>query len=133
MGIVTDAYLTPRPHCAATTLAGAPCRGYPVAGGDRCYQHSTDPEVVAARSESRARGGRSRATTRHPEADGPLDARRCLQRAQTDAMNMPPGAASVRALCKVAELIMQRTELDDLAQTLMARLAALEAHHDQTE
>ena len=134
MSLVTTSYLTPRPHCAATTLAGAPCRGFPVNGGILCYQHSTDPEVVAARSESRARGGRSRAATRYLlQADGPLDARLCLRTAQAHALAMPAGAASVRALCTVARLSMEKIELDELAQELHDRLDALEQHHDQTE
>jgi hypothetical protein len=44
-------------RCTATTKTGRRCTANPLAGDDRCWFHSNDPDVVLRRKEAIVRGG----------------------------------------------------------------------------
>ncbi len=118
--------LVPAPapgKCVARTSGGKRCPSAPLPDGDRCYQHSTDPEIVQQRHLARQRGG---AMTRQ-RCNFPVDmtTKQGTQRLlQNVAHAVTRGLLAPSAASAIATLVNSSLKLAELE--LSARLLELE-------
>lgn len=112
-------------RCVATTLRGAPCKAFPVAGSRFCLSH--DAALASKISAARKLGGQRRRRRASP-APGSVrlrtaeDALALLERAACDADRSDNSAARSRLHVSIAALAVRIID----STTLAARIEALE-------
>jgi len=115
--------------CAATTKAGNPCRGRPVAGSRYCAFH--DPQRAAAVAAGRRAGGHSRRRESRSVAldvAGPRDVAAVLVGELSDLLGtVGPGLQRSRAVAYLAGVLLRAFEVGQLED----RLEALEARFSE--